>query len=35
MGILQQAESNAATAIRSLLSITGTPEVIVITAGSS
>lgn len=35
MGILQQAESNAAAAIRSLLHITGTPEVIVITAGSS
>lgn len=35
MGILEQAESNSATAIRSLLNLSGTPEVIVITAGSS
>lgn len=35
MGILQQAEANARAAIRGLLNITGTPEVIVITAGSS
>ena len=35
MGILNQAETNARTAIRSLLGLAGTPEVVVITAGSS
>jgi hypothetical protein len=35
MGILEQAESNARTAIRSLLDLAGTPGVVVITAGSS
>jgi hypothetical protein len=35
MGILNQAESNAATAIRSLMNLAGTPEVVIVTAGSS
>jgi hypothetical protein len=35
MGILQQAEANAQTAIRSLLNLSGTPDVVVLTGGSS